>query len=736
MRRIWKLFLIAAAGCVLLLINCPAMASANYAQAINDSVGIILANVRDSIGLAGKRVAVAQFTSLDSSSECMPLSDLIEDQVVSAMNLFRRSLFVSPPSGNFGSEPFTILRVPGQDDDDILLGCDLLITGTWEKVTGGFFLTTRCVEFGEYGDYILCSVVRHVPLDGLIPAQKKCLSGPEALFPFQQGLIQDLQSELFSVERRLEALRRESDARDRKIRLTGMMNERSRILHVLKQAATSGPLPHAAGEPSNMAWLHINTVPAGLDISINDRFVGQAPLDEYPVEADVETRITVQGDPRYFDPGKHRVRLPRNSRRSVTITAPRSTGTVQFLGQIPLETVIVGTERLESFRPDRPVSSIPAGWHELILWSSERSVSYGLDLWAHDILTLDYGNLTKSSQSTGDLFLERQRLLELRKQNRELEAMVRKRLSQARRLRDFRIVHAETIDFSLGPVSSLAVSSSGRYVAVGGNGRIWLKDRKHDSSMLLQAMVGPVLSLTFSPDESRLAAGGRDNRIFFWDTASWNEPIRLSFFPRNEYANILSFSPDGAILAAGGSDGLIRVLNTDSGKFESEILVYPYSEFVNSLAFSPDGKFLASRLNEGSVKIFRIETGSLLHSFSDDREYTFPTPFVPAFSGDSRNLATTRGRDRVAIWNIEQASMSGVLGSLKQAYGVSWFPYEWCLAGWNADEMIFWDSVAMQESSRLKNLNAAFLAVPDSGYGFAVVVRGAREDVLNWWAMP
>jgi WD40 repeat protein len=109
------------------------------------------------------------------------------------------------------------------------------------------------------------------------------------------------------------------------------------------------------------------------------------------------------------------------------------------------------------------------------------------------------------------------------------------------------------------------ISPDGR-VAVGAFGtgyiRVWDLDTGEQLQMMRVFLRSP-LSVTFSPDGRRLAAGGIGREaVKMWSTADWHEVATLS--GEGAMFRFVAFSPDGQTLMARNSQGLLHIWSTPS----------------------------------------------------------------------------------------------------------------------------------------------------------------------------
>ncbi|MGD8404443.1 MAG: TIR domain-containing protein [Anaerolineales bacterium] len=99
-----------------------------------------------------------------------------------------------------------------------------------------------------------------------------------------------------------------------------------------------------------------------------------------------------------------------------------------------------------------------------------------------------------------------------------------------------------------GEINAIAYSHDGTLLATAsseGTIRIWNATDNYSEQSLLR-MNGQAVSVTFSPDDRWLAAGGTSTFAYLWDVSLGEEVSRL---PHSEAVSSVSFSNDGKVLA-------------------------------------------------------------------------------------------------------------------------------------------------------------------------------------------
>ena len=217
------------------------------------------------------------------------------------------------------------------------------------------------------------------------------------------------------------------------------------------------------------------------------------------------------------------------------------------------------------------------------------------------------------------------------------------------------------VDFELpeSPVSlethAVAWHPDGKYFVTGGvNGTVQVWDVEARREVGKVGPPGPhVKGLAFSRDGKDLASVNFDGVVNVWE---WDvnrlgekEKPRHTFRCRRvpQAGMTLAFSPDGRRLAAGGVKQTVQIWNLQTGE-EKSLEGHTGDVWVTVFSPDPKGRWIASAGEDSTVKVWDSESKELTHNF---RGHTgLVTSLV--FSRDGRQLFSGSRDKTVKVWNL------------------------------------------------------------------------------------
>ncbi|HKB39714.1 MAG TPA: tetratricopeptide repeat protein, partial [Gemmataceae bacterium] len=249
-----------------------------------------------------------------------------------------------------------------------------------------------------------------------------------------------------------------------------------------------------------------------------------------------------------------------------------------------------------------------------------------------------------------------------------------------------------------GLIRSLAWSPDGTHLATAGldgAARVW-EVATGQEVFALPADHGSVWSVAWSPDGSRLAAGSQDGTIRIVE--GLHQTPRLTVIKAHELRRLgsggehgvrtLAWSPHGDRLASGGTDGLVKfwdpVRGTELGRMPGQ------QAWILSVSWSPDGKRIACATSNRLVISWEVATDQkplIMRGHND---------FVDAlvWSPDGTRLASAGIDNSVRVWDPLTGEEAFVLrGSSGMFHDVSWSTDGAQLAAASNDGQIWiWDA--------------------------------------------
>lgn len=186
----------------------------------------------------------------------------------------------------------------------------------------------------------------------------------------------------------------------------------------------------------------------------------------------------------------------------------------------------------------------------------------------------------------------------------------------------------------------------------------------------IKSAVGDITAISFSSDGRYLACSGSDSLTFLRYEGGQFEPLEKTF--TNERGGIveLAFSPDNSMLALGSRDQSIYLWK-DWSRFDAES--YPqvpsikelHHRSINDIAFDPSGSGLLATVGHVDHRIQLVDTNTMKIRATLECRETMNEDEVSlygiAFSPDGRRLVVCGHNVPVEIWDVASVQRETIL---------------------------------------------------------------------------
>jgi WD40 repeat protein len=157
----------------------------------------------------------------------------------------------------------------------------------------------------------------------------------------------------------------------------------------------------------------------------------------------------------------------------------------------------------------------------------------------------------------------------------------------------------------------------------------------------LQGHSGPLTSIAFSPNGRFLASGGADQVVKVWNIASKSE--QHSFRGHSDWVTSVAFAKDGRAIVSASVDHSVLLWRF----VEDEATHVGHTRQVTAVAVSNDGKMIASASEDRTVRLWNSATGIESHILVGHAGKITALAIAP----DGRHIATAAQDRKIKIWD-------------------------------------------------------------------------------------
>ena len=161
---------------------------------------------------------------------------------------------------------------------------------------------------------------------------------------------------------------------------------------------------------------------------------------------------------------------------------------------------------------------------------------------------------------------------------------------------------------------------------------------------LLEGHTNWVFTVTYSPDESRLASASADGTVRIWELSTG---ICLQVLTHEHWVIRTLFSPDGRYLIVSGMSSAIYIWDTISGQLMQTLT--GHLDWVWSIDLSSDGNTLISAGEDRTIRTWDLRTGVCNKVFLAHQDRIWTISLAP----DGRHLVSGSEDRTIEIWDLQ-----------------------------------------------------------------------------------
>jgi WD40 repeat protein len=279
-----------------------------------------------------------------------------------------------------------------------------------------------------------------------------------------------------------------------------------------------------------------------------------------------------------------------------------------------------------------------------------------------------------------------------------------------------------------GGVMTVSYSPDGTRIVSGSDDhtlRVW--DAASGAQLaVLRGHENGVMSVSYSPDGTRIVSGSDDHTLRVWDAASGAELAVL----RGHENGIMSvsYSPDGTRIVSGSRDRTLRVWDAASG---AELAVLRgHENGIMSVSYSPNGTRIVSGSWDQTLRVWDAASGAELAVRRGDEGGVTSVTYSP----DGTRIVSGAYDRTLRVWHASSGVELAVLrGHEEPVKCVSYSPDGTRIVSGSDDQTLcVWDAASGTELAVLRGHENLVLSASYSPDGTRIV-SGAYDYTVRVW---
>lgn len=178
-----------------------------------------------------------------------------------------------------------------------------------------------------------------------------------------------------------------------------------------------------------------------------------------------------------------------------------------------------------------------------------------------------------------------------------------------------------------------------------------------------EATASPVTALALAPNGSLVAVGGLDKIVRAWPLAGGGGSPVQQVAPHDGAVLSLAFSPNSEYLISGGEDANALLRRNHDGRLEAdtEHALFAHQRRIQGLAFSPDRRWLATGSDDGRIAVWNLDERKTKKKDLSGHE----GPIIAlAFDATSELLVSASQDTTLRLWRVDDLDVGGDVASI------------------------------------------------------------------------